>query len=149
MPSPVEALPWGSRSTISTCSPVAASAVPRLIAVVVLPTPPFWLATASTRGSLGVTARLAGAPISARSAAGASVICVIDPNPSANLACFKDLRHKPAWFQGADHHDTRLGIGSAGHEISRHLPTFRCFGQFSLYILSLWKQSECPVFQQR
>ena len=35
---------------ISTRSPVAASAVPRLIAVVVLPTPPFWLATASTRG---------------------------------------------------------------------------------------------------
>ena len=50
MPSPVEALPCGSRSTISTCSPMAASAVPRLIAVVVLPTPPFWLAIASTRG---------------------------------------------------------------------------------------------------
>ena len=29
---------------------MAASAVPRLIAVVVLPTPPFWLAIASTRG---------------------------------------------------------------------------------------------------
>jgi len=29
---------------------MAASAVPRLIAVVVLPTPPFWLATANTRG---------------------------------------------------------------------------------------------------
>ena len=50
MPSPVEALPCGSRSTISTCSPMAASAVPRLIAVVVLPTPPFWLAMAMTRG---------------------------------------------------------------------------------------------------
>src|SRR5579862_9566751 len=50
MPSPVEALPCGSRSTISTCSPMAASAVPRLIAVVVLPTPPFWLATTITRG---------------------------------------------------------------------------------------------------
>src|SRR5476651_625264 len=32
-----------------TSSPIAASAVPRLMAVVVLPTPPFWLATASTR----------------------------------------------------------------------------------------------------
>src|SRR6185312_4576478 len=50
MPRPVEALPCGSRSTIKTCSPMAASAVPRLIAVVVLPTPPFWLATAMTRG---------------------------------------------------------------------------------------------------
>src|SRR5690242_509485 len=49
-PSPVEALPCGSRSTISTSSPTAASAVPRLIAVVVLPTPPFWLAMARTRG---------------------------------------------------------------------------------------------------
>src|ERR1700741_2416647 len=43
MPSPVEALPWGSRSMTSTCSPMAARAVPRLMAVVVLPTPPFWL----------------------------------------------------------------------------------------------------------
>src|SRR5436189_4995520 len=49
MPRPVEALPCGSESISSTCSPTAASAVPRLIAVVVLPTPPFWLATTSTR----------------------------------------------------------------------------------------------------
>src|SRR3954452_24252031 len=49
MPSPVLALPCESRSTISTERSLAASAVPRLIAVVVLPTPPFWLATASTR----------------------------------------------------------------------------------------------------
>ena len=48
-PSPVLALPCGSRSMISTRSPTAASAVPRLIAVVVLPTPPFWLASARTR----------------------------------------------------------------------------------------------------
>src|SRR5512147_1880913 len=49
MPRPVEALPCGSASTSSTFSPTAASAVPRLMAVVVLPTPPFWLATTSTR----------------------------------------------------------------------------------------------------
>src|SRR5476649_89637 len=49
MPRPVEALPWGSESISSTRSPTAASAVPRLMAVVVLPTPPFWLATTSTR----------------------------------------------------------------------------------------------------
>src|SRR6185369_15553390 len=48
MPRPVEALPWGSESISSTRSPTAASAVPRLMAVVVLPTPPFWLATTST-----------------------------------------------------------------------------------------------------
>jgi len=40
---------------INTCSPMAASAVPRLIAVVVLPTPPFWLAIAITRaGAAGL-----------------------------------------------------------------------------------------------
>src|SRR5690349_3443721 len=53
MPRPVEALPWGSRSMISTSSPMAARAVPRLMAVVVLPTPPFWLARAMTRGDFG------------------------------------------------------------------------------------------------
>src|SRR6201988_1575553 len=58
MPSPVDAFPWGSRSTIITFSPTAASAVPRLMAVVVLPTPPFWLATTrmrSDRSDLAVT----------------------------------------------------------------------------------------------
>src|SRR5665213_174117 len=50
MPKPVEALPCGSRSTTRTCSPMAAKAVPRLMAVVVFPTPPFWLAIAITRG---------------------------------------------------------------------------------------------------
>src|SRR5690606_38342406 len=50
MPSPVLALPCGSRSTISTRSPIAASAVARLMAVVVLPTPPFWLASVMMRG---------------------------------------------------------------------------------------------------
>src|SRR5689334_18847473 len=53
MPSPVEALPCGSRSTTSTRWPPAASAVPRLIAVVVLPTPPFWLASARMRAREG------------------------------------------------------------------------------------------------
>src|SRR5580692_4286232 len=57
MPRPVEALPCGSRSMIRTRSPIAASAVPRLIAVVVLPTPPFWLATASTLGGGAASAR--------------------------------------------------------------------------------------------
>jgi hypothetical protein len=47
MPRPVEALPCGSRSTRRTRLPAAARAVARLIAVVVLPTPPFWLATAT------------------------------------------------------------------------------------------------------
>src|SRR6185437_13000769 len=53
MPSPVEAWPCGSESSSSTRSPTAASAVPRLMAVVVLPTPPFWLAMARMRVALG------------------------------------------------------------------------------------------------
>src|ERR1700761_8570185 len=63
MPRPVDALPCGSRSITSVGSPTAASAVPRLIAVVVLPTPPFWLATTRTRGRLTVFRLLAGSDI--------------------------------------------------------------------------------------
>src|SRR5262245_61174251 len=58
MPRPVLALPCGSMSMRRMLLPQAASAVPRLIAVVVLPTPPFWLAIATTRpscGGLGLT----------------------------------------------------------------------------------------------
>src|SRR5215475_5755370 len=55
MPRPVLALPWGSRSTTRTRRPQAARAVARLIVVVVLPTPPFWLASARMRvGGVGV-----------------------------------------------------------------------------------------------
>src|SRR5688500_11600525 len=46
MPSPVEALAWGSGSIGGAGGPVAAGAVARLGAVVVWPPPPFWLATA-------------------------------------------------------------------------------------------------------
>ena len=46
MLSPVEALPWGSRSISRTRRPASASDAAKFIAVVVLPTPPFWLAIA-------------------------------------------------------------------------------------------------------
>src|SRR4051812_36558559 len=48
MPSPLVALPCGSRSTRSTRFSWTASDEARLTAVVVLPTPPFWLTTART-----------------------------------------------------------------------------------------------------
>ena len=51
MPSPVEALPCGSRSMINVRWPSSARQAPTLMVVVVLPTPPFWLATAMIRGS--------------------------------------------------------------------------------------------------
>ena len=43
IPSPTESDPCGSKSTSSTLRPYSASEAPRLIVVVVLPTPPFWL----------------------------------------------------------------------------------------------------------
>lgn len=49
-PRPEVELAWGSRSTRSVRWPSSARAAPRLIAVVVLPTPPFWLTTAMIGG---------------------------------------------------------------------------------------------------
>src|SRR5580700_8026553 len=49
MPSPTESAPCGSKSTRRTRRPTSARAAPRLIVVVVLPTPPFWLQTATVR----------------------------------------------------------------------------------------------------
>src|SRR5919112_3879595 len=48
-PSPTEQAPCGSKSTSRTLRPYSASAAPRLMVVVVLPTPPFWLARAMIR----------------------------------------------------------------------------------------------------
>src|SRR5207248_1791266 len=47
-PRPLVALPCGSRSTSRTLRSCAASEAARLTAVVVLPTPPFWFAIASS-----------------------------------------------------------------------------------------------------
>src|ERR1035438_6675839 len=44
-PRPEEALAWGSQSTRRILRPWMARQAARLIAVVVLPTPPFWLTT--------------------------------------------------------------------------------------------------------
>src|SRR5215217_2780891 len=49
MPKPTDSAPCGSKSTSSTRRPTSASAAPRLMVVVVLPTPPFWLHIAMTR----------------------------------------------------------------------------------------------------
>src|SRR4030095_10307355 len=45
-PTPDVAFPWGSASTSRTRCPQEAITAARLTAVVVFPTPPFWLATA-------------------------------------------------------------------------------------------------------
>src|SRR5215471_1347342 len=49
MSNAVDAFPCGSRSTTSTWLPCRARHAARLTAVVVLPTPPFWLAMVITR----------------------------------------------------------------------------------------------------
>src|SRR5210317_1733340 len=46
MPQPVDAFPWGSRSTSSTGYFMLENAAARFTQVVVFPTPPFWFATA-------------------------------------------------------------------------------------------------------
>src|SRR6185437_13518159 len=51
-PSPYRTEPCGSASTSSVFMPRRARAAARLIAVVVLPTPPFWLTIERTRGTL-------------------------------------------------------------------------------------------------
>ena len=48
MPRPTDNEPCGSKSTSSTLRPSSASDAPRLMVVVVLPTPPFWLHMAIT-----------------------------------------------------------------------------------------------------
>jgi hypothetical protein len=65
--SAVDALPCGSRSTSSTRWPPEASAAAMLTAVVVLPTPPFWLATANTRVRAGCAIGPRRSPAWARS----------------------------------------------------------------------------------
>src|SRR5690606_41700453 len=46
---PTDAAPCGSKSTSSTLRPYSARHAPRLMVVVVLPTPPFWLHIAMMR----------------------------------------------------------------------------------------------------
>src|SRR5258708_34699562 len=58
MPRPVDALPCWSVSTSNAFLPLAGRAVPRLIAVVVLPTPPFWLEIANILNWLAGTHKL-------------------------------------------------------------------------------------------
>ena len=71
-PSAVLALPWGSRSITRTCSPWSASAAAMFTAVVVLPTPPFWLAIVKTRWRSGRGSPLLAAVCSRRTARSAS-----------------------------------------------------------------------------
>src|ERR1700751_4634288 len=135
MPSPVEALPWGSRSPTRTFSPIAASAVPRLIAVVVLPTPPFWLASASTRGGSSVPVGQGNISVSA-----ISILSGV-----SRQRPFSAVRSAP--FGPSNQHDASSRTRLAGHQFGLDIPISRGLGQFSPYILPFGKQPLCTPFQ--
>src|SRR5208282_174385 len=152
MPRPVEALPCGSRSMIRTSSPMAASAVPRLIAVVVLPTPPFWLATARTRGGLAGPAcasRWGVEKATTPGALGALGVCSEDDVSLTrfDLSCgSRSLAGIPLHarvkrrFKPTHDDDSGLRISPTRHQTCLNLPTFSSFGQFTRNILSLGKE---------
>jgi hypothetical protein len=86
-PKPLEAFAWGSQSTSRVLISAAASEAPRLMAVVVFPTPPFWLAMAITRlkgfeGILVFPGRLAKRVSSSRMLGGIQI-----QSAKFNLAC--------------------------------------------------------------
>src|SRR5690349_4769189 len=113
MPSPVLALPCGSRSMTRTLCPAAASAVARLTAVVVLPTPPFWLATAMIRARRDTTSgRLSLAPVTP----------FTSPHPG-------QAQHNPA----------RIGAAVVSRDIE--LPASCGGGQFLPGLLALWEEA--------
>src|SRR6516165_9247597 len=95
MPSPVLALPCASRSMTRMRRPAAASAVARLIAVVVLPTPPFWLATATMRARC-MTGTMRGRTSTAARLTGYLLQAKNDP-PRIGTALVKRRRHCPAF----------------------------------------------------
>src|ERR1700716_3165105 len=152
MPSPVEALPCGSRSMMSTRSPMAASAVPRLIAVVVLPTPPFWLAIARTRA--GAAASGFGSPGNGTtppeftSAAFSFSAMVCRPFRPDSPAPIHSASHRMA-LESAHDHDAAGRIGPARGEFRLEVSIFSGFGQLSLNILTFEEQSLCTCFQER
>ena len=51
--------------------------------------------------------------------------------------------------EAPDQNNSSVRIGLARDQVGIDLPRFRGCGQFSLYILSLWKQPNCARFQQR
>ena len=79
IPSPTDSAPCGSKSTSSTLRPCSASAAPRLMVVVVLPTPPFWLQIATMRAgpcsasALGVGKAGSGRPVGPMSPGSSSI----------------------------------------------------------------------------
>src|SRR5437870_7556883 len=152
MPSPVEALPCGSRSMISTCSPMAASAVPRLIAVVVLPTPPFWLAIAITRGGAGLAMRLASATCAGKSAW--SFMALRPASKSLGRESGEMLWPYVAPLHIPNDDDVPRWFDAAGHERGCHGPPLHGgrltrLSELKLCMSSLWEQAHRSAFPHK
>src|SRR5690348_5039605 len=83
MSSAVDAFPCGSRSTTSTWVPCSARHAARLTAVVVLPTPPFWLAMVITRqdGGRGHSRSVSPSAASAAWAGLTATLCAVGTGP--------------------------------------------------------------------
>src|SRR5580704_18491519 len=118
MPSPTERAPCGSKSTRRTRRPTSARAAPRLIVVVVLPTPPFWLQTATVRAGpcsisgSGSGKRENGLPVGPSCPAWGSVIR--DAATSTNLLGYgRDVAHG-TWVR-------TLGLGPGAGKQARRL----------------------------
>src|SRR5690554_2173343 len=115
MPSPTLAAPWGSKSTMSTLRPYSASAAARLIVVVVLPTPPFWLHIATIRAgpwrSRGAGTANSGRGRPTGSVAGSVAVLVTPPN----------LPRREGDRCGATHRtSTGAGYGTTPSETTAH-----------------------------
>src|SRR3954467_15294546 len=113
MPRPVEALPCGSKSMMRTRLPTAARAVARLTVVVVLPTPPFWLATEMTRAR---DILASGATVGNWGTSGTG---------------------NPAQAQ-----DSGIGVRDTLYPIDSHIPSSGGGGQFVLRHLTLGEQTK-------
>src|SRR5271157_4519736 len=120
MPRPVVAFAWGSMSMTRTRLSQAASAVARLIAVVVLPTPPFWLATATIRARrMTGTARVRASTV-------------------ARLT---------GYLLQAKNDPPRIGTALAQRR--RHFPAFAREGQFLLDPFAFEKQADTVGIEKR
>src|SRR5690606_4394810 len=113
MPREVAAFPWGSRSRRRARYPLMAREAARLTALVVLPTPPFWLMTAIMTGEPGawsVSRETAGAVFEAET--GGVSRETLGRDPSFGGKAGESVIHNLSDSWGETRHCKVLGDGS-------------------------------------
>src|SRR5690606_23023496 len=126
---------------ISTFLPTAARAVARLMAVVVFPTPPFWLARAITRRAW-----------SSCSASSARLLVFSPPVPFFwSAACARPFSGLPASDMGEFLHanDPAPLVGDTGIDGHGHIPGFARPGQFLVQVLPFMKEGLSVLGEER